>query len=156
MRKFVNTPGVFPRFFFFSSVSLSLPSVLSRSAPSFVRDSCCAFGGGRDTGMTLGRGINGCWGGGGRRGVLFSPGGLRASFVLRSTEPGPPDRRRRPATSSASAGFFLSRWTSFCSCHLSHSLFSSLSLSPSRSSRGDTRSAPAVHRYALGSGGSRV
>lgn len=46
-----------------------------------------------------------------------------------------------------------------CSLSLSlsaHSFSRSRPLTLSRSSRGDTRSAPAVHRYALGSGGSRV
>lgn len=91
---------------------------------------------------------------------------VRLLRVLRPTEPGPSDRWRCPATSSVSAGSFLSRWTSFCSCHLSYGLLSlalsahsfsrSRPLTLSRSSRGDTRSAPAVHRYALGSGGSRV
>lgn len=93
---------------------------------------------------------------------ILSSWRLCASFVSRPTESEPPDRRRCPAMSSASAGSLLSRWTSFCSCHLSHGLFSphsfsrSRPLTLSRSSRGDTRSAPAVHRYALGSGGSRV
>lgn len=63
---------------------------------------------------------------------ILSSWRLCTSFVLRPTESEPPDCRRCPATSSASGGSFLSRWTSFCSCHLSRpALF--LSLSPSHS-----------------------
>lgn len=63
---------------------------------------------------------------------ILSSWRLCASFVLRPTEPEPSDRRRCPATSSASAGSFLSRCTSFCSCHLSHGLFAPHSFSRSR------------------------
>lgn len=80
--------------------------------------------------MTLGRGDNG-WRQK-REMRILSSWRLCASFVLRPTEPEPSDRRPCPATSSASAGSFLSRCTSFCSCHLSHGLFAPHSFSRSR------------------------
>lgn len=163
MQKFVSTRSFFSRFAFFlpflslalfrsfpaqHRVSFAIPAAFSRRKRH--RDDTRA---GDDNGWRQKREMR-----------ILSSWRLCASFVLRPTEPEPSDRRRCPATSSASAGSFLSRCTSFCSCHLSHGLFAPhsfsrsrpLTLSLSRSSRGDTRSAPAVHRYALGSGGSRV
>lgn len=96
-------------FFCFSHTVLSAHDTELRRATIPV-----AFRGRSGTGMTLERGITGVIGpvgrGGRQRGEVLLEVVLRSS---RPTESEPPCRRRCPATGSASAGFFLLRWTFF-------------------------------------------